>query len=359
MMKCVNEWMIAALTVSMCVACGEQAGSVTPKGDLASDMTMNTADAMGSADMGAARDMPVLIQPDVGLATPDARPDVMRDQAINVPDEGAPDMLMPRDVDRTDIVFMEREVPVYLPVDYDNSTRIPLVVALHGFATSGSYIDNYLELEELTVQRDVAVLIPEGRRNLTLSKYWSATDGCCSNQSLERLEDDDVLFLRDVIEQAKQRYEISAVYVIGHSNGGFMSYRMACDAADLVDGIMSLAGATFDEQSRCAPSRPVKILQVHGTADVIIPIRGSALRGIPPADTTIAYWSEYNQCAQGPDEREDALDLLSGANPDTDVITYTGCAGGSHVTLWKIPGSGHNPALKDDFMARVLDHLEQ
>ena len=35
------------------------------------------------------------------------------------------------------------------------------------------------------------------------------------------------------------------IYVVGHSNGGFMSYRLACTRADRIAAIVSLAGATF------------------------------------------------------------------------------------------------------------------
>lgn len=356
-----SRWFVCgvALMCGLWAGCSDEAGSFETSEEDGVTPSVHGIQDVDSGGMVEQSDM----SPDVQR---DADPSIVgeEDMAASVEDMvvsidmSSPDVLMPRDVDRSDIVSMEREVPVYLPEAYDNSTRIPLIVALHGYATSGSYLDNYLELQDLVKQTDVALLIPEGRRNLSFSKYWTATDACCSYQNLDNLGDADVLFLRDVIAQAKERYEISKVYVIGHSNGGYMSYRMACDAADVVDGIMSLAGATFNDQERCAPSRPVKILQVHGTSDGLVPFGGSGFRNIPSAEETIAYWSEYNQCQTGPVVQEKALDLVSGSTRETDVIGYSDCAGAASVTLWKINGSGHNPGLHDDFMLRVLDYLE-
>ena len=41
-----------------------------------------------------------------------------------------------------------------------------------------------------------------------------------------------------------------------------MAYRMACESADLIAGIVSLAGATFLDPARCVPSQPVNILHI-------------------------------------------------------------------------------------------------
>ena len=66
------------------------------------------------------------------------------------------------------------------------------------------------------------------------------------------------------------------VYLLGHSNGGYMSYRLACDASDRITALASLAGATFKSPSKCNATEPVSVLQVHGTQDDLVPYEGYA-----------------------------------------------------------------------------------
>ena len=73
------------------------------------------------------------------------------------------------------------------------------------------------------------------------------------------------------------------------------AYRMACDHADLIAGIASLAGATFDDPSSCQPSEPVHILQIHGTSDGVIAYGGGSVNAtFPGAVETIETWGTYN-----------------------------------------------------------------
>ena len=72
------------------------------------------------------------------------------------------------------------------------------------------------------------------------------------------------------------------VYVVGFSNGGFMSYRLACDHADRIAAIVSISGATYADPDRCAPSEPVAVLEVHGTDDRTIPYDGGMWFGLDP-----------------------------------------------------------------------------
>ncbi len=76
---------------------------------------------------------------------------------------------------------------------------------------------------------------------------------------------DDPGFLRDVIEETAQRFALDRkrVYLIGHSSGGFLCYRMACECADLIAGIASLAGSQAVDPSLCLPSEPVHILDIR------------------------------------------------------------------------------------------------
>src|SRR5690606_6936851 len=129
---------------------------------------------------------------------------------------------------------------------------------------------------------------------------WNAGN-CCARARKEDV--DDVGFLRAVIEDVKRRTRVDAsrVYVIGMSNGAMMSYRMACEAADVIRGIMAVAGT--DNTASCRPSRPVAVLHVHARDDELVLFGGGAGRSFRDEDmitdftsvpSTIGKWVRLN-----------------------------------------------------------------
>ena len=93
--------------------------------------------------------------------------------------------------------------------------------------------------------------------------------------------------------------------MVGHSNGGFMSYRMAYEHSDKISAIVSLAGANHREQ-RDPPPNAVHILQIHGTNDRTIDFQGGDTseyfngRGgrYPGALRSVRRWADYNGCVE-------------------------------------------------------------
>ena len=110
---------------------------------------------------------------------------------------------------------------------------------------------------------------------------------------------------RTLIEEIKIALTVDRrrIYVTGHSNGGFMSYRMACDHADTVAAIASLAGATYLDPTACSPSTTAHTLQIHGTFDTVINYGGGCIVGggcYPGAIDTAETWATYNACSLTP-----------------------------------------------------------
>ena len=162
---------------------------------------------------------------------------------------------------------------------------------------------------------------------------------------------DDAGYLRALINEISRKFAVDRkrIYLIGHSNGGFMAHRMACENADLIAGIVSLAGATLLHPEACAPSGPVNILQI-GTADPTIPYGGGHPLGtaqqfpndfppFPAAMETIRLWADRNRCTDPVTDLEPTLDLdLDVPGPDTFVTRFTTCPPGGAVELWTIQG---------------------
>ena len=143
-----------------------------------------------------------------------------------------------------------------------------------------------------------------------------------------------------------------------------MSYRMACDRAGLVAAIVSLAGATFAEPADCAPSEPVSVAQIHGTADDIIRYEGGGIDDVPypGAEGTAETWATYDGCGDASRPLGAKVDvdatLSDGADPaETSVAEWSGCTSGAAVQLWTIPRGGHVPTISSSFADSVMDFL--
>ena len=251
-------------------------------------------------------------------------------------------------------------VPLYLPSDAEPDALLPLVVSLHGYTGNGSQHENYFNLRSRVDKSQFLLCVPNGLQNAQGDRFWNATDFCCdfSDQN-----PDDSGYLRSLIETviADHPVDLESIHVVGHSNGGFMSYRMACDHADLVSSVASLAGATFSVRSDCTPSEQVHALQIHGTEDTTIRYGGGCIpfyACYPGALESIMLWAEYNQC-DGTMETGMDLDLdssISGAETTRTLITE-GCAERGATELWTINGGSHGPSFNPNFRRELVDWL--
>jgi len=252
-------------------------------------------------------------------------------------------------------------VTVHVPPSYDPAQPAPLVVLLHGYGASGQLQENYMQLLPWTDRLGLLCVFPDGTVDPTGARFWNATDACCDFFGSGV---DDSGYLRDLIEEiaAELSVDTERVFLLGHSNGGFMAYRMACDHADIIAAVASLAGATFVDPAHCSPSAPVRTLQIHGTADDTVEYDGGVnLVGnpatYPGAVETTERWAAYNQCSLVPDLSQPPIDLVvSAPGCETTVTRYAdGCDPGGSSELWSIVGGGHIPNLSPDFVRLVLD----
>lgn len=78
-------------------------------------------------------------------------------------------------------------------------------------------------------------------------------------------EVDDVGFIRALAKKLKTEYRVEKYFAIGMSNGGLMSYRLACEASDVFSAIGSVAGT--DNTIDCTPSRAIPVMHIHALDD--------------------------------------------------------------------------------------------
>jgi hypothetical protein len=186
--------------------------------------------------------------------------------------------------------------------------------------------------------------------------FWNAADGVYG------ADPDDSGYLRRLIDTIKSRCNVDPrrIYLVGHSNGGSMAFRMACERAKTVSALVSFAG-TFRLEADCRPRAPVHVLQIHGTDDDMVLYDGGSDDGgfYPGAIEALDAWAGYNRCPEPPEGIPDALDLDSSLpGEETSITRYLeGCRAGSSAELWTIEGGEHIPELSDRFNDLVVEHL--
>ena len=255
-----------------------------------------------------------------------------------------------------------RSVNVYVPPSYDPAEAAPVLVLLHGYGSSGSAHENYMRFKPLSDAEGFLYLYPDGTPDCTNPprRFWNATNACC-NFCFSSV--DDVGFLSALLDEVESQFSVDPdrIYFVGHSNGGFMSYRMACEAADRIAAIVSLAGAALHSSQACNPSDPVHVLQIHGTNDDTLLYEGGSIIfwPYPGAVESVETWAGYNGCAIDPESPAETLDLdASIPGAETLITRYESeCEEGGSAELWTIPGGGHNPSLSADFSREIVDYL--
>ena len=207
--------------------------------------------------------------------------------------------------------------------------------------------------------------MPNGTTNGEGKNYWNATDACCAPPA--NLVDggalpNDVEYLRELAGEIVSKYDVDPkrIYVVGHSNGGFMAHRLACEHPELFAAIVSVAGATFADPAQCKPASPIAVLQIQGTADATINMSGGMFFGhpYPGARATVDRWAALNGCDPTPINLDERFDLdLRVSGSETRALRFGKCRAHAAVELWWMEGSGHVPLTTAELGTRIVDFL--
>jgi polyhydroxybutyrate depolymerase len=262
-----------------------------------------------------------------------------------------------------------RPYDLKVPAGYDPAKPAPLLLELHGFvlASEPAPWDDEEAANLFAPEADkrgIFLALPHATKDPGLNHYfWNATDACCD---FDKLGTNDIGYIAAVIEDIQKQYNIDPkrIFAFGHSNGGFMVNRLACDLASKVAGVVSLAGAAYGDPSKCAASAPIAYLQVHGDADKTVSYTGGPPMGIagladaPGAVETTKDWAAKNRCKPTADTSGAPFDLvadISGA--ETQPTKYDGCEGNGHTELWTMKGGPHSPSFGPAWAPKVIDFL--
>ncbi|MGH9265920.1 MAG: alpha/beta hydrolase family esterase [Acidimicrobiales bacterium] len=231
---------------------------------------------------------------------------------------------------RLQVDGVDRTYRLYTPPDVEHEGPVPLVLALHGSGNSAESLVDASELDEAASAGGFIVAYPEA-----VGLLWNG-GFCCTGGRGD--PGSDVRFLGEVISDISgvRQVDQARIYAVGVSAGGVMAHRLGCDLAGRLAGVGAIAASMVLED--CAPTRPVSVIVVHGTADGIVPyeggrILGGATRPAPPAPAVAERWASLDACPDAP------VTEVRGA---VTRGTWSGCAGGARVRMVTVEGGGHN-----------------
>jgi len=246
-------------------------------------------------------------------------------------------------------IVAARPYNFHVPTNYDKTKTTPLVIMLHGYTASGAVEEAYFQLTATSDAQTFLYAYPDGTVDTAGNRFWNADDACCDFYSIVV---DDVAYVNAIIDDVSTKYNVDPkrIFVIGHSNGAFMSHRLACDVSDRVAAIASLAGAVWNDPSKCNPTSKISVLDIHGDADTTINYDGGiaapGFASYPGESQTMSTWAAKNGCTGAIAANGQTLDLDS-TLPGSETVEsqYAGCPSGIDVELWTIHGGSHVPSL--------------
>lgn len=229
---------------------------------------------------------------------------------------------------------VDRDFFLYVPDIYDESTPAPLVFCFHGYGSSASVNLSYTGFRPVADTAGFILIHPQGTQDLFGTPHWNVGWGSSSV--------DDVAFVEDMIDYVNDNYNLNndRIYSTGMSNGGFMSYLLACQLSDKIAAIASVTGSMSPSTfGSCNPNHPTPVLQIHGTDDDTVPYEGGPFaEGI---DNVLNYWVNYNNCNTIPSQTP-IPDINLGDGSTVDHFIYSGGTNGTTVELFKVYNGGHD-----------------
>lgn len=227
---------------------------------------------------------------------------------------------------------LQRSFILYVPDSYVQGTATPLVINFHGYTSNAFEQMFYGDFRLVADTAGFLLVHPMGTLDGSGNPYWNSNWGGAV---------DDIGFTEALIDSLAAEYSINLdrVFSTGMSNGGFMSYTLACELSHRIAAIASVTGTMNVNQSNtCSPEHPTPIMEIHGTADFVVPYNGNSF--MESIENTLNYWVDFNNCDVNP--------IMT---PIPDINQNDGCtaghyrypdgANGVEVEHFKIINGGH------------------
>ena len=219
-----------------------------------------------------------------------------------------------------------RSYITYIPAIYNSSQATPLLINLHGRTGTAYGTMWHADFRNIADTANFIIVHPQGLLDSSGLTHWN----------YGQTNVDDIGFLNSLYFHLISNYniDVNRVFSVGMSNGGAMSYYLACDMNNKIAAIASVTGAmTSYQHFSCNPIHPTPVLEIHGTEDTIV-----SFNAIIPG---ILYWRDYNNCDLIADTTV-IPDLVLGDWSTVEHIVYNEGDNGVTTELFKVINGGHS-----------------
>jgi polyhydroxybutyrate depolymerase len=251
---------------------------------------------------------------------------------------------------------------VHVPTGYTGKSAVPVILDFHPLGGSGSQQEGSSGWKGQCDSVGCIAVFPDSSKAKASDNSWNA-GYCCDNA--EKNQVDDVQFARDMIKwlETNACVDPKRIYASGGSNGGGMTYRLACEAADVIaavapvdfrcvtgkDPLASAGSVTAANNTACVCTLPRPITVVaydEGQDNSIVPYNGAQTPrlatdcapnsscvgiGFPSAVVNRDTWAKFDGCAG-------SATTYSG---NSICQQYATCTDNTTVMLCTNPSSNH------------------
>ncbi len=228
---------------------------------------------------------------------------------------------------------VEREYILYVPASYSGDVAAPLVFNFHGYTSNASEQMLYGDFRSIADTAGFLVVHPMGTPDTSGQPHWNVGFG--------GTDVDDLGFTSALLDSLLLDYNINEerVYSTGMSNGGFMSYYLACHLSERIAAIASVTGTMTTEMiNGCMANHPMPVMEIHGTADYTVPYNGMEwMESIP---NVLDHWVNFNNCNLTPTVT-DVPDINTTDGSTVEHYLYSNGDNGVVVEHYKVIGGGH------------------
>lgn len=229
---------------------------------------------------------------------------------------------------------IQRDYIIYIPANYTGTTAVPLLFNFHGYTSNANAQMWYGDFRSIADTAGFIIVHPEGTLDGTGTTHFNVGWGGSSV--------DDVSFTSALIDSISGQYNINQdrVYSTGMSNGGFMSFRLACELSDRIAGIASVTGSILPGTlTNCNALHSTPVMQFHGTNDGTVPYAGGA-GWTEPISSLVDYWANFNNCSVPP-VIENVPDINTADGSTVEKYSYLNGDNCTEVIHYKITNGAH------------------